>query len=581
MPISRRGTTSTTARTSRTTPRGSCDVRKWTKLTCDWRLVEQNVYSSWGAQLRALGFANNRSICISGGHFGDGNTDPVAKFLTYNHSTVSSMVARNVVLAVGARDYTGLIVMDLERTAAPSKFAKYSTSFLWQVVSVILLRVSVTREFFPCAKLAVYGTGISDTAQLRAFERAGTLGLWDELDYLIPSFYLATDNATDSEGRGVKVAPNVSTAVSVVEASLQLTTAFAQRHKSLKGLAPFLSWIYLGRQDRQQNCAVPLPLIRAVLAAVSRANATKIVHFWAGDDEEKTSRHCHGGDPAHDITQLDWLQRGKLVPSRCVKDRLPSKSDDESSGEEEDTMTFGPGDDARVRARSNVFPPQMLGFGSFRGAVLVAAPGVLVALSTGRCSWLRCPGGDVSGRSLLVRRSLDAGLQWDPPRFVANASALTLKAGDGVYLGAAVYHEATKRVLVFWGMCMEKCRADCHTMGGKEGRSCGTSIMSAPSYMLTASSDGFGTWAHTNLTRLCDSPRLSWFFPRAFMDNAAVVLNNGQLLLAGDFHNSSRDDAYAHLNVSGWRGVFTLLSSDGGRVRVLSLFVCVYAVSLT
>ena len=53
--------------------------------------------------------------------------------------------------------------------------------------------------------------------------------------------------------------------------------------------------------------------------------------------------------------------------------------------------------------------------------------------------------------------------------------------------------------------------------------------MSAPSYMLTASSDGFGTWAHTNLTRLCDSPRLSWFFPRAFMDNAAVVLNNGQL----------------------------------------------------
>ena len=233
------------------------------------------------------------------------------------------------------------------------------------------------------------------------------------------------------------------------------------------------------------------------------------------------------------------------------------------------------GTDARVRARSNVFPPQMLGFGSYRGAVLVSAPGVLVALSTGRCSWPQCPGGDVSGRSLLVRRSLDRGLQWDAPRFVANASALTLEAGDGVYLGAAVYHEASKRVLVFWGMCLEKCRPDCHTMGGKEGRSCGTSIMSAPSYMLTASSDGFETWAHTNLTRLCDSPRPSWFFPRAFMDNAAVALNNGQLLLAGDFHNSSRDDAYAYLNVSGWRGVFTLLSSDGGRVRGLDLLVCV------
>ena len=108
--------------------------------------------------------------------------------------------------------------------------------------------------------------------------------------------------------------------------------------------------------------------------------------------------------------------------------------------------------------------------------------------------------------SMLVRRSLDAGLQWEPARSVAYASVLTLKAGDGVYLGAAVYHEATKRVLVFWGMCLEKCRADCHTMGGKEGCSCGTSIMSAPSYMLTTSSDGFGTWAHTNLTRLCDSP---------------------------------------------------------------------------
>lgn len=287
-------------------------------ITCDWRLVEQNAFSGWGAQLRSIGFSENRSICISGGHFGDAADDD-QRFLTYNRSTISKIVQANVLPAIGQRDYTGLIVMDLERIAAPSKFGLYNSTLLQQVVRAIMLRISVTRDVFPLAKLAIYGTGISSSAQLRGFERAGAFGLWSALDYLVPSFYLSTINGTNSnEGMGVKAAPNASAVRLEVESQLRLTTAFAQRYRPIKGLAPFLSWLYEGREDREQNCAVPLILQRAVIAAVSHANATKMIQFWTGNDFETTSRHCDGSMRGQAVTQLQYLQRTKFVPSSCL-----------------------------------------------------------------------------------------------------------------------------------------------------------------------------------------------------------------------------------------------------------------------
>lgn len=289
------------------------------EITCDWRLVEQNKYSGWGAQLRVMGYSDNRSICISGGHFGDGSTDG-RRFLTYNRSYVAKMVEANVLPAVGRRDFAGLIVMDLERMAAPSKFGSYGSALLQQIVGAILLRISVTREIFPVAKLAIYGSGVSSIVQLRGFERAGAHGLWSALDYLVPSFYLGTVNATNSEGGGVKAAPNASAVLFEVDAQLQLTTAFAQRYSNIRGIAPFLSWLYEGRADRTQNCAVPKELQRAVIAAVVRANGTKMIQFWAGDDSETTSRNCrgHGSTQGELITQLQYLQQNKFVPIRCL-----------------------------------------------------------------------------------------------------------------------------------------------------------------------------------------------------------------------------------------------------------------------
>ena len=80
----------------------------------------------------------------------------------------------------------------------------------------------------------------------------------------------------------------------------------------------------------------------------------------------------------------------------------------------------------------NLFPAGMLGFSSFRGTVLVNTPTHVVAFATGRHS-----GGDVSARNVVVRTSTQGGItgSWSAPKIIANVSASSLQAGDGLYTG--------------------------------------------------------------------------------------------------------------------------------------------------
>lgn len=231
----------------------------------------------------------------------------------------------------------------------------------------------------------------------------------------------------------------------------------------------------------------------------------------------------------------------------------------------------------------NIFPAGMLGFSSFRGTVLVASPERVLAFSTGRHA-----GGDVSARNVVVRTSAHGGKAgtWTPPKIIANLSASSLAAGDGLYLGTGTYDPATQEALLFWGECLERCHP---------GQS-GAHVMEAPTFWLTVSKDDFKTRSHINLTALATrySPDPQTFLPYNFFDNAAVIapaqplspstgLMNQRhpvtssggwpasgLVLVGSVHNSNSSDPSKH-NCSECpiccrrTGSVTYHSSDHGR----------------
>ena len=137
-----------------------------------------------------------------------------------------------------------------------------------------------------------------------------------------------------------------------------------------------------------------------------------------------------------------------------------------------------------------------MGYDSFRGTVLLQEVGRpwLIAFACGRKG-----GGDASGRTLFLRRSSDAGRSWDAPRVWATASNESLKAGDGVYMGSAVFDTTTNTSLIFWGECLEACAGQ-HGMPRRSNET----VWSAPSFIMTRSTDSFQTWVHENLTAIND-----------------------------------------------------------------------------
>ena len=185
---------------------------------------------------------------------------------------------------------------------------------------------------------------------------------------------------------------------------------------------------------------------------------------------------------------------------------------------------------AAVPMNLNVLPNGLLGFSSFRGPSLLQIPGpspdgLLLASGVGRSP----KGGDAGGLGIVMRRSRDGGKHWEPPMLVGNASELVYSGAipDGLYNGAALHDHQTNTTFLSWGQCIEKCRP---------GRA--PQRWTAPSYMLTRSTDGFTSWATTNLTATIGAA-VNHLFPDNYYGNG-LQLRNGHLLMCGsqmDFDN--------------------------------------------
>ena len=79
-------------------------------------------------------------------------------------------------------------------------------------------------------------------------------------------------------------------------------------------MAPLMSWIFFG-PGKDSRCAVPFAELHKVLDVVATYDAAQlpVVSWWSGSDAG-TPNVCNGWN----VSQLEWLTEGKLVPERCL-----------------------------------------------------------------------------------------------------------------------------------------------------------------------------------------------------------------------------------------------------------------------
>jgi hypothetical protein len=132
---------------------------------------------------------------------------------------------------------------------------------------------------------------------------AAAVGLFDDVDFLVPVLYL---------GGGMNAADHTRT---VMQSSAQITDS----HGNHIPLAPMLSWVYFSN-GTDNNCAVSQSDVTAVVNTIEQlkvewattgTNITvPVVQLWSGQDAETSACADH-------TSQEQWLKNTKIVPDNC------------------------------------------------------------------------------------------------------------------------------------------------------------------------------------------------------------------------------------------------------------------------
>merc|ERR1712217_93525 len=100
----------------------------------------------------------------------------------------------------GGNATTNYLVLDIEGPSDihPRHFWAHNDSRLEEIVKAYKLRIKIVREFLPNAKLALYATTSPDfdpnataAKRVNGYQCAANLGLFDQIDFLVPVLYLA------------------------------------------------------------------------------------------------------------------------------------------------------------------------------------------------------------------------------------------------------------------------------------------------------------------------------------------------------------------------------------------------------
>jgi hypothetical protein len=244
----------------------------------------------------SLGISINRSICMND-YFSSTHSDmTMQEVISTPNDTIRTNALKIVPRVLGGTSSTNLIILDVD-------------SLLAALVGAVRRRVQITRQIFPMAKLALYDEHAQkNETVMDGYRRAAKLGLWDDVDYMIPVLYLPAH-------------ANAARASSWTEDILTCTADAKRRSDGAAiPMAPLMSWLFY-----PSKCAVPYDSIRAVVSTIDRLSALlespiPIVHLWSGSDNETSARldESNRSCAVEPIYQRVWLDNAHTVPDRCL-----------------------------------------------------------------------------------------------------------------------------------------------------------------------------------------------------------------------------------------------------------------------
>lgn len=250
--------------------------------TCEVHLVEQSVLSS--LDLTGTGLIVG-SVAIHGSAVKGGSGATIEAFLAYSETEVETTF-RNYMQNHGPFEKDEIIIIDIESPVHPKKFYEYLDDLdtLEALVEAFKMRIKVVKSVVPTHPVALYGIVVPHgqgseegfSGAYEGYQKAGELGLYDDLDYLVPVLYHrwgASDNSAETRQ------------YDLVHQALSKAAALTNSAGQSVPLFPLLSLSVFNPNSLHDRQAPLAAEVDAVVEMVLEYPEVDLFGFWTGDDE--------------------------------------------------------------------------------------------------------------------------------------------------------------------------------------------------------------------------------------------------------------------------------------------------------
>lgn len=294
---------------------------------CHFTYATQHAYSA--ANITSLGIHTADTWFVTGDS-GGGNLKSWEQFLGQTAEETKARWVKYVTAGLG-RNITGgfattnAIILDCEMHvsgASPSESCELKWLGTWlaakrvsgdatfdRLVAATKMRIAVAKSLFPRASIGVYSSptgpggfaGENFTLAMEGYHTAATLGLFDHVDFLVPSLYFGKNESSPGHEVGVFGYGNAT-----MEAALSI-------HRSTGELIPIFAnlkftygsgWDFLEPDTTHR-------LVSWLREPWSVGRVQRIMFWFYPDNELKV----YNQPPLSDIEA--WFRRVQVVPDAC------------------------------------------------------------------------------------------------------------------------------------------------------------------------------------------------------------------------------------------------------------------------
>lgn len=255
--------------------------------TCEVHLVEQNTFSS--LDLTDTGLMVG-SVSVNGSAVNSGSNHDLDDFLGFTEEQITTTFTNYL---LNQEEFTEdiIVILDIENPIHPKGFYAYLEDpiLFASIIDAFRLRINVARAVLPNNPIGLYGTvtphgqgsdsGFSDTRE--GYDAAGALGLYDDLDYVVPVVY----------HRFGETDPSFDTLDDMTHQALQASAALRRTDGSSIPLFPLLS-LTIFNGNSSHNGEAPLPeSVDLIIENVLQYPEVALIGFWTGDDDSSAVGH--------------------------------------------------------------------------------------------------------------------------------------------------------------------------------------------------------------------------------------------------------------------------------------------------